>query len=79
MSKCGTTIKRILPLEISSLVNSLTTLVEQNKMERVLSSCDAKNVALYHEAFMLDELFRAMLEELMTGRQRAGALVSDKS
>ena len=77
--KRGTTIKGISRLDLSSLVISLPPLVEQNKMVRVLSSCDAKTVALDHEAFLLDELFRAMLEELMTGRQRAGALVSDKS
>ena len=77
--KRGTTIKGISRLDLSSLVISLPPLVEQNKMVRVLSSCDAKTVALDHEAFLLDELFRAMLEELMTGRQRSGALVSDKS
>jgi type I restriction enzyme, S subunit len=39
-----------------------------------LNTCDAKIAALEHEAACQGELFRAMLEELMTGRQRVGAL-----
>ncbi|MHC1687944.1 MAG: restriction endonuclease subunit S [Methanothrix sp.] len=52
----------------------LPPLDEQQKISRTLRACDAKIAALEHEAHMHDELFRAMLEELMTGRLRAGAL-----
>ena len=34
----------------------------------ILSACDAKIAALERESALLDELFRALLEELMTGR-----------
>jgi hypothetical protein len=41
----------------------------------VLHACDAKIAALEREAAAHDELFKALLEELMTGRRRVGALV----
>jgi type I restriction enzyme S subunit len=41
---------------------------EQRAIATVLNACDAKIAALEREAAALDELFRAMLEELMTGR-----------
>ena len=47
---------------------------EQKIVADILRACDAKIAALEHEAHLHDELFRAMLEELMTGRLRAGAL-----
>jgi type I restriction enzyme, S subunit len=47
---------------------------EQKIVVDTLRACDAKIAALEHEARLHDELFRAMLEELMTGRLRAGAL-----
>ena len=52
----------------------LPPLDEQQKISSTLRACDAKIAALEHEAHLHDELFRAMLEELMTGRLRAGAL-----
>jgi type I restriction enzyme, S subunit len=36
-----------------------------------VGACDAKIAALERESALLDELFRALLEELMTGRVRA--------
>ena len=42
-------------------------------------SCDSKISALENEARLLQELFRAMLEELMSGRLPAGALVRAES
>lgn len=41
---------------------------EQNAIAGVLTACDAKIAALERESALLDELFRALLEELMTGR-----------
>jgi type I restriction enzyme S subunit len=47
---------------------------EQSKISSILRACDIKIAALDHEARLHEELFRAMLEELMTGRLPAGAL-----
>ena len=49
---------------------------EQYEISDLLKACDSKIAALEHEARLHDELFRAMLEELMTGRLRAGALAT---
>lgn len=40
---------------------------EQYLIASILNACDGKINILEHEAHLLDELFRAMLEELMTG------------
>lgn len=52
----------------------IPTVDEQKEVIIIIQACDAKIAALEHEARLHDELFRAMLEELMTGRLRAGAL-----
>jgi type I restriction enzyme, S subunit len=52
----------------------LPSLQEQKEISSILHACDAKIAALEHEANLHDELFRAILEELMTGRLRVGAL-----
>ena len=46
----------------------LPSLIEQQEIANVLSSCDAKIATLEREIKLHDELFRAMLEELMTGQ-----------
>lgn len=43
---------------------------EQNTIVEILQKCDAKIAALEHEIALHEELFRALLEELMTGRTR---------
>ena len=52
---------------------------EQHEIADLLNACDDKIAALEHEAHLHDELFRAMLEELMTGRLRAGALAENEA
>ena len=52
---------------------------EQDSISKVLLACDSKISALEQEARLLQELFRAMLEELMSGRLPTGALVEDKA
>ncbi len=47
---------------------------EQRAIARVLSVCDAKIAALNRESALLDELFRALLEALMSGRVSTRAL-----
>ncbi len=46
----------------------LPDLEEQERIVAVLSLCDTRIGALERERMVLEELFRAMLEELMTGR-----------
>jgi len=46
----------------------LPSLPEQLQIAGILQACDAKIAALEGENSLLDELFRALLEELMTGR-----------
>jgi type I restriction enzyme S subunit len=48
---------------------------EQDEISIILKTCDGKIIALEQEAALLEELFRAMLEELMTGRLSALPLV----
>lgn len=57
----------------------LPSIEEQSMIATVSRSCDSKIAALEHEARLLQELFRAMLEELMSGRLPAGALVGAES
>ena len=51
---------------------------EQKQITEIISACDAKLTALEKEISTLDELFRAMLEKLMTGRLSALPLVELK-
>jgi type I restriction enzyme S subunit len=48
----------------------IPSLDEQRAIASTLRACDAKIAALEREAAGLDELFRAMLDEMMTGRLR---------
>ncbi len=58
-------------LIIKSIQVPLPTLPEQQEIASMLCACDAKIEALEREVDKLDELFRALLEELMTGRLSA--------
>lgn len=51
------------------------SLEDQQTIGRTLAACDTKATALEHEIERLEELFRAMLEELMTARLSAAALI----
>jgi len=62
---------------IGALLVPLPELDEQQEIVDVLSACDAKIAALEREAALLEELFRAMLEELMTGRLSARPLIEE--
>ncbi len=54
--------------DVKSLKIPLPLLSKQEEISEVLKACDSKIATLEHEARLLDKLFRAMLEELMTGR-----------
>ncbi len=60
--------------QIRSIPIALPSLAEQHKIAELLRACDSKIAALEREVEALEELFRAMLEELMTGRLSATAL-----
>ncbi len=60
---------------IRSIPVALPLLPEQHEIASSLIACDAKIAALEREAALLGELFRAMLEEMMTGRVQATALM----
>ncbi|MGD0951519.1 MAG: restriction endonuclease subunit S [Methanotrichaceae archaeon] len=58
---------------------SRPSLEEQQEITRVMSACDASIAALEHEAHLLNELFRAMLEELMTERFSTASLIETEA
>lgn len=64
---------------IKSITIKLPNYDEQCEIAQVLRFCDKKVTALEQEAAFIDELFRAMLEELMTGRLSALPLVEEKA
>lgn len=60
---------------LSHLVLPLPHLSEQQQIAEILQSCDTKITALEKEAQHLDELFHAMLDELMTGQRSVVPLI----
>ena len=60
---------------LSSLVLPLPPLSEQRAIAAVFQAIDEKTAALEQEAQHLDELFHAMLDELMTGQRSAVSLI----
>ena len=50
---------------------------EQNEVADMSRACDAKIAALERESALLDELFRVLLEELMTGRVAVARIEED--
>lgn len=56
--------------KLKALPTLIPPLSEQQEVINILQACDDKIAALERELALLEELFRAMLEELMTGRIR---------
>lgn len=50
---------------------------EQDEIVQVLRVCDSKTAVIRREVYLLDELFKATLEELMTGRLSTLPLIED--
>ena len=71
----GATTKYLTAPIIRNLGLTLPPLGEQAMISSVLWSCDEKIAALEQETARLDELFHAMLEELMTGKRSAIPLI----
>jgi len=63
---------------IASLQIPTPSLDEQGAVVNVLRACDKVIALLEKESALLDELFRALLEELMTGRLSATALIESE-
>ena len=67
------------PLVTQSIIHGLNIPLplpfEQHEIAQILQSCDTKIAALEQEAARLDELFHAMLDELMTGKRSAVPLI----
>ena len=63
-----TTQPKLALARIAQIQVPLPQFAEQQQIAAILKACDAKIAALERESALLDELFRALLEELMTGR-----------
>ncbi len=70
--------RRISTAAVDSLQLPVPPLDEQIEIARILGSCEAKIVALEREIPLHEELFKSLLEELMTGRLSAVTLVEEK-
>lgn len=66
--KTGSTLPQLPIGKLRQLKIGLPAQQEQKDIATVLLACDTKVNTLQRESALLDELFRAMLEELMTGR-----------
>ena len=71
----GATTKYLTASIIRNLELTLPPLSEQHTISSILWSCDEKTAALEREVELIDELFHAMLEELMTGQRSAVPLI----
>jgi type I restriction enzyme, S subunit len=58
--------------KLKALPVLIPPLAEQRELSEALRACDAVVAGLEREAALHEELFRALLEELMTGRVRVG-------
>lgn len=74
-SQFGTTRQGLNYGNVRAIKVPLPTVEEQKRVSQTLLACDAKILALENECSLLQELFRAMLEELMTGRVSTVPLV----
>jgi type I restriction enzyme, S subunit len=63
--------------QLGSIPLPIPSLSEQHEISELLSACDSKILALEQETSVLNELFTAMLEELMTGRLSVSSLIGE--
>ena len=71
----GVTAKHLNVGDVKQLEIPIPSLNEQQEISEVLQACDTKIAALEGETARLDELFHAMLDELMTGKRSAVSLI----
>ena len=75
----GSTAKGISSKNFQQVQVPLPCLPEQREIAISLTACDTKIAALEQETERLDELFHAMLDELMTGQRSAVPLIDVES
>ena len=71
----GATAKHLNVRDVKQLEIPIPSLNEQQKISEILQACDTKIASLEQETERLDELFHAMLDELMTGKRSAVSLI----
>ena len=74
----GVTAKHLNVGDVKRLEVPIPSLKEQQEISQVLQACDIKIAALEQEAARLEELFHAMLDELMTGQRSAVPLIDSE-
>ena len=75
LTATGSTVRHTSPSRIKNYKFGLPLNGEQQKIAQILQAFDTKIAALEQEAERLDELFHAMLDELMTGKRSAVPLI----
>src|SRR5579885_2015359 len=70
-----TTIAHLPQDKLSAMLIPKPNMTEQQQIAAILQACDSKITALEKEIALQEELFRALLEELMSGRLSALPLV----
>ncbi len=71
----GVTAKHLNVIDVKRLEIPIPSLNEQQEIAEILQACDTKIAALEKETALLNELFHAMLDELMTGNRSAVPLI----
>ena len=74
----GSTFPNISTAHLKNYTVALPSISEQSQIAEILQAFDAKIAALEKEAERLDELFHAMLDELMTGQRSAVPLIDSE-
>ena len=74
----GVTAKHLNVADVKRLEIPIPSLNEQQEIAEILQACDKKIASLEQETALLDELFHAMLEELMTGKRSATPLMDSE-
>ena len=74
----GVTAKHLNVGDVKRLEIPIPSFNEQQEISQVLQACDIKIAALEQESERLDELFHAMLDELMTGKRSAVPLIDSE-
>ena len=78
LTATGSTVRHTSPSRIKGYKFGLPLNEEQQEITEILQACDTKIKALEQEAAQLDELFHAMLDELMTGQRSAVPLIDSE-
>ncbi len=75
VSGTKTTIAHLPAIKLKMLKIPVPNMGEQKAISSVLVACDLKITTIEQESLLLDELFRAMLEELMSGQLSSRGIV----